>query len=106
MCHTSKLLMLLSWLILFFQSSASASDHYGYDLLGQIATVRYENGLCVIYTYDKNGNIVRQIGNAAPTETAVLWGSDTWPDFAWSSAFHWPAFGEGGTWGCLLWTAP
>lgn len=87
-------------------SYTSAADQYGYDALGRISSVRYEDGLCVIYSYDRNGNIIRQIANAAPLETSMLWGSDNWTNFAWSSAFHWTALGEGGTWGCLLWTGP
>lgn len=90
-------------IVLVLTSSSIAADRYGYDALGRLTSVRYENGLCAIYTYDANGNLVRRISNAAPQASATLWGGGGWSSFDWISAPHWHVWGEGGAWGCFKW---
>jgi hypothetical protein len=37
-------------------SAAAASTVYTYDQLGRLTTAAYDNGLCIAYSYDANGN--------------------------------------------------
>ncbi|MDX8448502.1 RHS repeat domain-containing protein [Mesorhizobium captivum] len=59
---------------------ANSAVNYGYDLLGRVATALYDNGLCVAYTYDANGNRTSQVNSM---QTAV-WGSSAWGCFKWT----------------------
>jgi YD repeat-containing protein len=44
---------ILMWLLV---SPAAAATAYTYDTLGRLATVTYDNGKEIIYTYDAAGN--------------------------------------------------
>ncbi|MEI9425439.1 RHS repeat protein [Mesorhizobium sp. Cs1299R1N1] len=59
---------------------ANGTVQYGYDLLGRVTTALYDNGLCIAYTYDANGNRASQVNS---TQTAV-WGSAAWGCFKWT----------------------
>jgi YD repeat-containing protein len=65
------------------QPQANAATNYTYDRLGRLTSALYENGLCVAYSYDANGN--RTAINSAPAGSPV-WGV--------------------GSFGCIYWTAP
>lgn len=62
----------------------SASATYTYDPVGRVATALYDNGLCVAYTYDANGN--RTSINSASTGAPVTatWGSGVWGCINWT----------------------
>jgi YD repeat-containing protein len=63
-------------------NAASGSADYSYDPVGRLATVRYDNGLCVAYAYDQNGNRTSQ---ANTTSGAVAtWGTGLWGCFKWT----------------------
>jgi hypothetical protein len=55
---------------------------YTYDLSGRVTTALYDNGMCIVYTYDAAGNRTAQ--------TSTSWGTP-------------PAWGSG-VWGCFVWT--
>ena len=57
-----------------------ASTSYSYDQLGRLVTAQYDNGLCITYTLDANGNRTQSITAASPP----TWGSSAWGCFAWT----------------------
>jgi len=61
--------------------ASGAGVSYTYDQVGRIATAIYDNGLCVAYSYDANGNRTAQT-NATPG--APAWGSGAWGCFSWT----------------------
>jgi YD repeat-containing protein len=83
-------------------SGADTAVIYRYDPLGRIATALYDNGLCVVYLYDANGNRTSQTIVAAP-QSPPQWGSVQWGAFNWTVAPQWPVWGSG-AWGCFNWT--
>jgi YD repeat-containing protein len=94
-------------LLLGVPSVADADVSYGYDRLGRITTALYDNGLCIVYTYDANGNRTSQLNVAPPPQSpAPLWGAPNWNSFDWNSAPQYPVWGRGGVWGCFKWTPP
>lgn len=67
-------------------SSASAQMviRYTYDRAGRATTALYDNGTCVIYAYDANGNrTARTILPAGPPNTST-WGTGIFGCFYWS----------------------
>lgn len=65
-------------------AAASASTQYTYDLLGRVTTALYDNGVCVVYSYDASGNRTSQTnisGNGAPPLT---WGTGVWGCVPWT----------------------
>jgi YD repeat-containing protein len=74
----SSLLVVLGSLVPAGHVNASTS--YTYDQLGRLATAHYDNGICVAYRYDANGNRTQSIAAASgPT-----WGSGLWGCFLWT----------------------
>jgi YD repeat-containing protein len=51
-----KSAMLLAVTALLLASPVSAATTYTYDTLGRVATVTYDNGETITYTYDPAGN--------------------------------------------------
>jgi len=86
--------------------SAEGATYYEYDPLGRLTTALYDNGLCVVYSYDANGNRTSQTNYETPQVSPALWGAETWGSFVWSSAPQWPVWGSGAVWGCFKWTPP
>jgi YD repeat-containing protein len=84
-------------------SIAHGQDYYGNDPAGRLTTARYSDGLCSVYTYDANGNLIRQINSADLHATPTLWGGANWNSLDWTSSYQWSNYGEGGVWGCLQW---
>ncbi|RJT23902.1 hypothetical protein D3227_38240 [Mesorhizobium waimense] len=66
-----------------FPADASASTSYTYDSLGRLETVLYDNGLCIAYTYDANGNRTA-ITTISTTPGAPKWGSGVWGCIPWT----------------------
>ncbi len=61
--------------------ASGAGVSYTYDPVGRVAAALYDNGLCVAYSYDANGNRTAQ-SNGTPG--APAWGSGTWGCFSWA----------------------
>jgi YD repeat-containing protein len=61
---------------------ALGSGVFGYDKVGRVTTALYDNGTCLVYTYDANGNRTSQT-NTPATVTAV-WGSGVFGCFSWT----------------------
>lgn len=64
---------------------ALASVDYGYDKVGRLTTAHYDNGTCVLYAYDANGNRTSQsiTSSGAPSGTPT-WGTGTFGCFSWT----------------------
>lgn len=45
---------------------AAAAVTYTYDTLGRVATVTYDNGMEIIYTYDPAGNRTQVVTQTGP----------------------------------------
>ncbi len=71
-------------LIAFLPISADASVLYTYDGVGRIATALYDNGLCVVYAYDANGNRTSQTSTTGETPASPTWGTGVWGCYRWT----------------------
>lgn len=81
--HRKKLLFLAATVTIAGAASptvANSTVSYGYDQLGRVVSALYDNGICIAYAYDANGNRTSQVNS---TQTAV-WGSGTWGCFKWT----------------------
>lgn len=58
--------------------AANGSVAYTYDALGRLMTASYDTGVCVIYTYDPNGNRLSQTINVTTAGTTGVWGCFNW----------------------------
>ena len=65
-------------------SGSIASAIYTYDQLGRLTTAFYDNGVCVAYAYDANGNRTSQINTLGGTPASPIWGSGVWGCFSWT----------------------
>jgi YD repeat-containing protein len=69
-------------------AAANGSVTYTYDALGRVATVSYDTGVIVIYSYDANGNRTSQVINVnsgtltwtatSGSCTVNCWGASLW----------------------------
>jgi hypothetical protein len=59
-------------------SQADSSVSYGYDQVGRVTSAAYDNGLCVVYTYDANGNRTAQSYSMSSGAASQNWGSGVW----------------------------
>jgi hypothetical protein len=64
----------------FMPSKSEAEVSYTYDQLGRVTMVLYDNGLCITYSYDPDGNRIAQ--NTAVE--APVWGSSVWRCSHWT----------------------
>ncbi len=55
---------------------------YGYDKVGRLTAALYDNGTCLVYAYDANGNRTSAT-NTSATVTPV-WGTGTFGCFSWT----------------------
>lgn len=82
-----KAYLRLAWLAvgaLFLLSpwAAASSVQFSYDPVGRLNTAAYDNGLCIVYSYDANGNRTAVSSSAGPQSTD--WGTATWGCFPWT----------------------
>ena len=70
-------LVVLASLVISNASQAS-SVSYAYDQVGRVTTAAYDNGLCVVYTYDANGNRTAQSFSMSSVPASQNWGSGVW----------------------------
>jgi hypothetical protein len=67
--------------LLFLATGASQGAEtvtYGYDQVGRVTSAAYDNGLCVIYVYDPNGNRTTQNYSMSSAPASQNWGSGVW----------------------------
>jgi YD repeat-containing protein len=68
----------------FLPAEADASVSYIYDPLGRVVVARYDNGVCVAYVYDANGNRTAQVSGGTSGPSAAVWGTGIYGCFVWS----------------------
>lgn len=61
----------------------SGSVTYTYDPLGRLSTARYDTGVCILYTYDANGNRLSQTIMISGSGTTGVWGCFAWGQSTW-----------------------
>jgi YD repeat-containing protein len=74
---------LLALLGFFFSAEVEAAVSYTYDLLGRVRTAVYDNGACVAYAYDADGNRTSQTNTNGGAPISSVWGSGVWGCFPW-----------------------
>jgi YD repeat-containing protein len=74
----------LSMLGIPIPGTADAAVTYGYDPLGRVTTALYDDGLCVVYGYDANGNRISQANTISSPPESAVWGTGTWGCFHWT----------------------
>ncbi|KAA3445863.1 hypothetical protein C7I87_31705 [Mesorhizobium sp. SARCC-RB16n] len=72
--------MLAVTAIILAPTVANSSASYGYDGFGRLTSVLYDNGVCIAYSYDANGNRTAQTNSFG----AAPWGSGVWGCFRWT----------------------
>jgi len=78
------LLFAVSTIGILSADGARASVSYTYDQLGRVTTAVYDNGMCVAYAYDKNGNRTSQTNTISSPAESPIWGSGVWGCFSWT----------------------
>ena len=63
---------------------ANSSVSHTYDSPGHLTTALYDNGVCVAYGYDANGNRTSQTNTAGGAPVTPKWGSGVWGCFQWT----------------------
>jgi len=58
--------------------AANGSVAYTYDPLGRITTASYDTGVCILYSYDPNGNRLSETINVTTAGTTGVWGCFNW----------------------------
>ena len=58
--------------------AANGSVAYTYDALGRVTTASYDTGVCIIYSYDPNGNRLSETINVSTAGTTGVWGCFNW----------------------------
>jgi YD repeat-containing protein len=60
-------------------NAANGSVAYSYDALGRVTAASYDTGVCIIYTYDPNGNRLSEtIRVVAGGSVTGVWGCFNW----------------------------
>jgi YD repeat-containing protein len=76
--------LLVAIIVSIAGGSAAASVAYTYDQNGRLNTAHYDNGICVTYSYDPNGNRTAQTNLAVGSPPPATWGSSVWGCFNWT----------------------
>ncbi|MEO6842567.1 MAG: hypothetical protein ABI192_17610 [Bradyrhizobium sp.] len=58
--------------------AANGSVAYTYDALGRVTTASYDTGVCILYSYDPNGNRLTQKINVTAAGATGVWGCFNW----------------------------
>jgi uncharacterized protein RhaS with RHS repeats len=64
-------------------SPTHAATQYTYDPTGRLTTAYYDDGSCVAYEYDANGNRT-SFSNTAYGAPPLTWGSGQWGCPSWT----------------------
>mgnify|MGYP001495216146 CR=1 FL=1 len=73
-------IVVLALLSALSSSDVDASTAYTYDQNGRLLTAQYDNGSCIGYQYDANGNRTQ----GTTVSVGPIWGSNLWACFAWT----------------------
>lgn len=65
--------------------SEAGNASFTYDLVGRVTTALYDNGSCVAYSYDANGNRTSQTNTISGAPESATWGSGVFGCFNWTS---------------------
>jgi YD repeat-containing protein len=69
---------------LFVSFGVKASAMFSYDAAGRVTSALYDNGLCISYAYDANGNRTAQVNTNAAGPLTPVWGTGTFGCFNWT----------------------
>jgi len=58
--------------------AANGSIAYTYDALGRVTTASYDTGVCIVYSYDANGNRLSETINVTTVGATGVWGCFNW----------------------------
>jgi hypothetical protein len=58
--------------------AANGSVAYTYDALGRVTTASYDTHVCIIYSYDPNGNRLSETINVTANNATGVWGCFDW----------------------------
>jgi YD repeat-containing protein len=82
-CKRGRLFAATLAAIILNQAPATAATTYLYDLVGRLTVIRYDNGVCVAYSYDADGD--RTSSSTALNATGPLeWGASAWGCKTWT----------------------
>ena len=59
-------------------TAANGSVAYSYDALGRVTGASYDTGVCIVYTYDANGNRLSETINVTAAGATGVWGCFNW----------------------------
>lgn len=63
--------------------AANGSVTYSYDALGRLLTANYDTGVCIVYSYDANGNRTSQQILVVSGSSTGVWGCFNWNGANW-----------------------
>ncbi len=58
--------------------AANGSVAYTYDALGRVTTASYDTNVCIVYSYDPNGNRLSEAINVTTAGATGVWGCFNW----------------------------
>jgi|SRR3954454_2854170 hypothetical protein len=58
--------------------AANGSVAYTYDALGRVTRASYDTGVCIVYSYDPNGNRLSETINVTTVGATGVWGCFNW----------------------------
>jgi hypothetical protein len=58
--------------------AANGSVAYTYDALGRVTTASYDTNVCIVYSYDPNGNRLSETINVTTAGATGVWGCFSW----------------------------
>lgn len=64
--------------------ATGATASFSYDDVGRVTSARYDNGICVVYAYDANGNRTSQTITSGGAPTTPTWGTGVYGCFLWT----------------------
>ena len=77
-CVIALLSAMLGTLAIPIALAANGSVAYTYDALGRVTTASYDTGVCIVYSYDANGNRLSETINVTTSGTTGVWGCFNW----------------------------
>jgi YD repeat-containing protein len=83
---TRILAAVVALLLASIDQGAKAADAYTYDLAGRLTTALYENGMCVVYSYDAAGNRTAQTNTLDGPAATPVYGTGAYGCFLWPVA--------------------